>query len=79
MFWVVSRSSVSHKWFAQERLTLPIWHDVDLLMTVLFEQMQHAVDVRYGILENFGNNFNQTMTTAAVSEASAVSCVQHSG
>ncbi len=53
----------------QERLALPMWNKIDLLVTVLFEQMQHAVDVRYQIVEAYGILFNRNLSAIAVSGA----------
>jgi hypothetical protein len=44
-----------------------MWNKIDLLVTVLFEQMQHAVDVRYQIVEAYGIQFNRDLSAKAES------------
>ncbi len=50
----------------QERIASPKWQNIELMMSVLFEQMQHAVDQRYVLVDAYGQSFKQLMTTIAV-------------
>ena len=50
----------------QDRIASPKWQKIELMMSVLFEQMQHAVDQRYVLVDAYGQSFKQLMTTIAV-------------
>ena len=52
--------------YLQERIASPKWQNIELMMSVLFEQMQHAVDQRYVLVDAYGQSFKQLMTTIAV-------------
>ena len=59
------RSHVLPAWL-QDRIASPKWQNIELMMSVLFEQMQHAVDQRSILVDAYGQYFKQLMTTIAV-------------